>query len=436
MNSAVASQWCRWAVTLSKAVRSRLRLRGAATLLAAALAVPASASADVVLDWNLITLTTIRTQNPFAQARYAAITQLAVFEAVNAVTEQYQPYLRTVTAPAGASPEAAAAAAAHRVLISYFPNSAAALDAALATSLAAIPNGQAKADGVATGEAAADAMVALRANDGSALLALSFPNSSAPGEWQLTPACTLGGGLFLHWRNVTPFAIPAAADFRAPVPPALTSAVYAHDHEEVRRLGAATSLERPRDRADVARFYALTTGSTLWNAAARQVAAAQGRSLTHNARALALLNIAISDALVASFETKYHYRLWRPETAIHDGHLDGNAKTVADTAFAPFVVTPCFPAYPSAHASSAYAALEVLTHLYDGGGHSVVLSNQIVPDVVLSYSRFKAIADDIDDARVYGGIHFRFDQEGGARQGKAVGAYVMKNILRNLELPE
>ena len=419
-----------------KMVNSSPNRRATVALMVALVMTPVSAAADVVLEWNAIALATIRNQNPFAQARFAAIAQLAVFEAVNAITGEYEPYLGTITAPAGASADAAAIAAAHRVLVSYFPASAPTLDAARASSLAAVPDGQAKTDGISTGEAAADAIVSIRANDGSALLALFFPSSSTAGEWQLTPSCTLGGGLFFHWGRVTPFAIPRAEDFRAPAPPGLASAVYAKDYEEVRRLGAIDSLERPQDRADVARFYGLTSGSALWNSAARQAAAAQGKSLSYNARALALLNIAISDSLVASFETKYHYRLWRPETAIHNGALDGNPKTDVDVDFVPFIFTPCFPAYPSAHASSAYAALNILTPLYEGGGHTVVLSNAVVPDVTLYYTRFRHIVDDIDDARVYGGIHFRFDQEGGALQGKAVASYILKNWLRRLSVPE
>lgn len=417
-------------------VSSSTRRRATVALILGLVMTPIRAAADAVLDWNAIALATMRNQNPFAQARFAAIAQLAVFEAVNAITGVHEPYLGTISAPAGASAEAAAVAAAHRVLVSYFPTSEPTLDAARLSSLAAIPDGQAKTDGIATGEAAADAIVSLRANDGSALLSLFFPSPASPGEWQLTPSCTLGGGLFVHWGRVTPFAIPRAEAFRAPAPPDLGSAVYARDYEEVRRVGAIDSLERPQDRADVARFYGLTSGSALWNSAARQVAAAQQKSLSHNAWALALLNIAISDSLVASFETKYHYRLWRPETAIHEGHLDGNPKTAVEVDFAPFIFTPCFPAYPSAHASSASAALHVLTPLYDGGGHTVVLSNANVPDVTLYYTRFKAIADDIDDARVYGGIHFRFDQEGGALQGKAVASYILKNTLRRLSVPE
>jgi hypothetical protein len=402
------------------------------TLLTALSATPTIATADVVLDWNAIALTTMRNQNPFAQARYAAIVQLAVFEAVNTVAGEYEPYLGTLPAQPHASADAAAVAAAHRVLVTYFPASATMLDSQRAASLATIADGTAKDEGLAIGVAVADALIAQRALDGSGNLALYFPTSAAPGEWQLTPSCTLGGGLFFHWRNVTPFALPAAEAFRAPVPPGIDSTPYANDYAEVMRVGASESIERPGDRADVARLYAVTTGASLWNSAARQVAAAQGRSLSHNAWALALLNIALSDSLVASMESKYHFRLWRPETAIQEADLDGNPKTEANPAFVPFISTPCFPSYPSAHASAAYAALEVLTRIYEGGGHRIVLTNPLVAGVTLEYTRFRTIAEDIDDARVYGGIHFRFDQEGGARQGKAVAAYVLQHTLRPL----
>jgi hypothetical protein len=390
----------------------------------------AAAGADAVLDWNAIAVNVTSSQNPFAQARFLAIAQLAVFEAVNAVTRRYEPYLGTVVAPAGASADAAAIAAAHAVLKNYFPASAAVLDAARATSLSAIPDGSARSAGIATGEAAAAAMIMLRANDGSAPPEFYVPAPPEPGEWQLTPGCTLGAGLFLHWRNVTPFGIPGVDRFLADPPPALTSRRYAKDYLEVKTVGGLTSTNRPQDRADVARFFAVSTPGFVLNAAARQVSVAQGRSLAHNARALALLNMAISDSLVASFATKYHYNFWRPETAIRAGDTDGNRRTDPDTTFAPFIVTPCFPSYPSNHASGSYGGAEMLRRIYGAGHHQITLSNPLVVGVTLQYSSFTGITDDVDDARVYGGIHFRFDQEAGARLGRSVGGHVYRHNLR------
>jgi len=400
--------------------------------------IPVVAKADVILDWNAIAVSTMLSQipppHPFAQARFVAITQLAVFEAVNAVTGEYQPYLGTIDAPAGASPETAAIAAAHGVLKNYFPGSTAALDAARASSLAAIPDGQAKDDGIATGEAAAAAMILLRTNDGSAPPEFFVPGLPGPAVWEATPSCpTVGGiqvGILLHWRNVTPFGIRSPADFLAHPPPSLTSTRYRKDYIEVMMVGGVNSTERPQDRADVVRFFAVSSPTQMLNLAARQVAFAQGRSLSHNARALALINMAISDSLVSSFFTKYHYNFWRPETAIHLGDTDGNPKTDPDPTFAPFIATPCFPSYPSNHASGSTGGAEMLRRLYGAGGHDITLANALVPDVTLHYTRFKQITADVDDARVYGGIHFRFDQRAGGRMGRHIATYVYKHNLR------
>jgi hypothetical protein len=272
-----------------------------------------AANADVVSDWNGIMLTTMSSQNPFAQARYGAITQLAVFEAVNAITGDYKPYLGTIKASPGASAEAAAIAAAYRVLATYFPASLPTLDAARASSLASIPNGWPKDAGIAVGEAAANAMIALRADDGSTPPEFFMPTSSDPGEWQVTPSCPPAGGAFLQWRNVTPFGIQRADQFRSEPPPALNSNRYARSFNEVQTVGAINSTERPQDRSDVARLYAAIAAPAVWNIVTSQVAAAEHASLSEKARVFALVNLAVSDAAVAVFDTKYHYNRWRPE---------------------------------------------------------------------------------------------------------------------------
>ncbi len=405
------------------------RLKMLAAALAACLATPALAG-DPVLEWNSIMVTTTATQNPFAQARFAAITQLAVFEAMNAIRRDYDPYLGTVTAPRWASSHAAAVAAAHGVLKTYFPANAAALDAARASSLAAISDGPAKTAGIAAGEAAAAALIAHRNGDGSAPPAFHVPASTEVGEWQTTPGCPPAGGILAHWGNLQPFAIEAMDQFRAPRPPAITSKRYTKDYEEVKRVGGVNSTHRPQDRADVAQFYAAALAVPVWNSAATQVAIAQGHSSYENARALALLNAAISDALASVMETKYVYRFWRPETAIRAGDSDGNARTRGDASFAPFIVTPCFPSYGSAHASAAGAAREILERLYGSRRHAITITTPSLPNLILQYRSFEQIADDIDDARVYGGIHFRFDQEEGAKQGRRIGVWVHRNLLR------
>jgi hypothetical protein len=411
----------------------RKRLRATFAIVAAVLlCTPLAARADVVRTWNAIAVS-VPAGSPFNQARVMAATQLAVFEAVNAIQGGYEPYLGTVVAPAGASADAAVIAAAHTMLKYYVPGSAAMLDAARASSLAAIPAGDAKDTGVIVGEAAAAAMIAARTNDVSAVPEFFAPTSTDPGQWQLTPSCPAAGGTNLHWVNLVPFGIAGAAGFVLGPPPELTSTEYAKNLDEVKRVGSKNSTERPQDRSDVARFYASSSPAYVMNLAARQVAEAQGRSMLHSARALALLNMAISDAAVASFATKYQHTLWRPETAIRNADLDGNDKTEPDPAWEPYITAPCFPAYTSNHGSLSSGGAEILRRIYGAGGHAIVMTNPSFPTITYNYSEFHQITADIDDARVYGGIHFRFDQEGGGRIGREVGTAVYKGNLRKLD---
>jgi hypothetical protein len=405
------------------------RITTIAALLGSFLLGAGIARADVVQHWNGIMVNTVGGQNPFVQARFAAITQVAVFEAVNACTRKYRPYLGTIDAPDGASPSAAAIAAAHGVLKHYFPASATSLDQLRDQSLAAIPDSQAKFNGISVGEAAAAALIAHRATDGAAPPEVFLPPTTDPGTWQPTPPA-FGPGVLLHWRNLTPFGIESSDQFRSEEPPSLTSFRYKRAYNEVKRVGSASSTARSQDRSDVARFYNAAGAVHVWNTAVSQIMDHRPRSLTENARAFALLNMAISDGLVSSMETKYFYTFWRPVTAIRAGDTDGNPWTEADPTWEPFIPTPAFPSYPSAHASASYAALEVAERLFGRGRVGVSLTHPGVAGVTLTYWCLSDIANDIDDARVFGGIHFRFDQEAGARQGRDVGEFVYRHHLR------
>jgi hypothetical protein len=391
------------------------------------------ARADAVTDWNEIMQATVSTPptNPFFQARWGAIVQLAVFEAVNAVAGDYEPYLGTITAPAWASPDAATVAAAHRTLAVLRPDRAPILAALRAQSLAAIPDGPAKDAGIQAGEAAATAMLLLRADDGAALAAgVPYTPGANPGDWQPTPP--LFAPAFLPgWGRVTPFGLLGGSQFRLPPPPALHTGKYANDYNEVKLIGRIDSPFRPQDRTDVARFYAVTTTIQAWNPAARQVSAAQGKTLSENARIFALLAMAQADGSISCFETKYYYNRWRPVTAIWGGGIDGNNKTQPDPTWLPLIASPAFPSYPSAHATLSGAARAVLERAFGKDGHAITLTNPQLPGIVLNYTAWEQITDDIDDARVYGGIHFRFDQEAGARQGREVGRYILRHYLRS-----
>jgi hypothetical protein len=383
---------------------------------------------SMVVQWNLIAVQAIGATPPFPSTRAMASVQGAVFEAVNSVTGKYEPYFATtLRAPAGANPEAAAVAAAHGMLTWLFPAQAAFLLEKREASLAAIADGRGKTDGIAAGEAAAAAMIAARTGDGSAPLLFWTPPGSAPYEWQKTPSCPPAGGLFYNWRNVKPFGIRSSSQFRAPPPPALDSDRYATAYNEVQAVGSAGSPLRPQDRADVARLYAAQPPHQGWNDVARQIVATRYDSITDTARTLALMNMTLSDGHITVFESKYFYRTWRPETAIVRGGEDGNPATVAGP-FTPYVVTPCFPSYPSAHGSGAGGASRILIKAY-GRFHSIDLSHPAVPGVVLHYDDLKDIVRDVSDARVYGGIHFRFDQDAAEAMGRHVANYLDSHIL-------
>ena len=397
-------------------------------------AMPASSpslitSDAVVIKWNEIAVTTIGSTAPFPSGRFMAIVHLAVFEAVNSISREYEPYLDTLSAPQGASTEAAAVAAAHGVLKAYFgATQGAFLDQQRADSLAAIPDGQSKIDGIAVGEAAAAAMVANRTNDGSAPLQSHTPQNSDPYEWQPTPNCT--SGTFRNWPNVKPFGIESSSQFRADPPPKLTSGTYTRDFNEIQAMGDMNSSLRSQDRTDVAKIYAALPPHNGWNSVLRQIASSRQDDITRTARIAALLNMSLADSHFTVFESKYFYRTWRPVTAITRADEDGNWKTMPSS-FTPLIATPCFPGYPSAHGAGGGAALEVLERAY-GRHHSVTLSQASVPGVLLHYTDIRDIINDVSDARVFGGIHFRSDQDAAERLGRDVGRYNDHNKLRPL----
>jgi hypothetical protein len=398
---------------------------------------PALAAEDMVLKWNDIAARTVVATNPFNGARVMAITQLAVFEAVNAITGDYEPYLNpATTAPAGASVDAAVIVAAHLALTTYVPVAMAALDAARDADLATIPDDQAKTDGMAVGLAAANAMITLRLTDGSATPPLTWdPPPGSPGDYQLTTSCL--AGLFYNWPHVTPFGIDSPEDFLLPAPPSLSSQRYATDYYESHIMGASDSTARPADRTDVARLYGATSPNLVASMATRQISVAKGVSSSVNARSLALINMAINDSLIASFYNKYYYNLWRPETGIRNGDSDGNRKTDGDVAFTPLILTPCFPSYPSNHGSGSGGGIEMMRRLFGAAGHDITISNTVpalgsLPATVITlhYTQLKEIADDVADARVFGGIHWRFDQVAGSDLGRAVATEISKRWLR------
>jgi hypothetical protein len=359
--------------------------------------------------------------SPFSQTRHAAITQLAVFEAVNAIIGDYEPYLGVIQAPAGASPEAAAAAAAHHVLSTFFPGSVGALDVALANSLSVLPDGAAKDDGVAVGEAAAEARLTLRSADGASTAgSVPYTPGTNPGDWQPTPP-GFAAAAMPGWGKVETFGINNGAQFRPAPPPLLITGIYARDWEEVRTMGRVDSASRPLSRTQVAQVYATLTFVNLYHPVARELSVLHGKSLSENARIFALLAMAGADGLISSMEAKFHYNIWRPVTAIQSGNLDGNGKTWSDATWTSFIGTPPYPAYPSNHASGSGASIAVLEDAYGKRGHSFSVSTSAVPGVILNYNAFEVFWAEIDDAGVFGGFRVRVDDGAGRARGREGG---------------
>jgi PAP2 superfamily len=401
----------------------------------------AATSDAIVLEWNEIAVEAVGATPPFPSTRAMATVQVAVFEAVNAITRRYQPYLGTIIGTPDASAEAATVVAAHDTLLSLFPGQQAFLDTRKAASLMAIADNPAKDQGIAVGHAAAAATIANRTNDGAQSPMFYTAASDAPYAWQPTPSCSNppanGRGLFVHWQFVKPFGVESSSQFRAKAPPALVSGNYANDLNELEDIGGLESTLRPADRAAVATFYAAQPPHRGWNLVARQLAAERGPDpITKTARTLAIMNMSLSDAHITVFESKYYYRTWRPETAIVRADEDGNHRTDAKASYRPYVITPCFPGYPSAHGAGGGAARAVLERAYGRKDHNITLIDAGAPGIVLRYSDLRTITDDVADARVYGGIHFRYDQDAGERMGVEVGHYNDEHRLLPLDPSE
>ena len=394
-------------------------------------------SADMVIQWNDFTRDAIRTANTAANmgSRILAITQAAVYDSVNALDRTHEVYLVDALAHPRASREAAVAAAAHRALVSFYPAQTAALDAKLQASLDTIPDGKAEDDGVALGRSVADQILALRQNDGSGVVLPPYLGSTEPGKWRPTPTAN-SPGRDPQWPDVTPFALTSGDQFRPAAPPELTSAEYTAAFNEVKELGSATSATRTTDQTAMAHFWnnSAAPGSPgHLNLVAQIAAQQQGNTLEENARLFAALNIAIADAVISCWDAKYEYSYWRPVTGIREAELDGNPDTAADATWTPLISTPAHPSYISGHSSVSGSAAAVLANFFGTDNISFTLPSQDTTRPARHFDSFSQAAKESAESRLYGGIHWSFDNNVGLSVGDAVGHYVMANFLREVE---
>ena len=398
-------------------------------LLVALLLTPVPARADdAVMEWNQIALAATVTagQGPVPQIRAMAIVQIAVHDAVNAITCDYRTYLSIRCGPWGA-PDAAAIGAAHRALAGLVPAQASALDAARTASLAA--HGLTDSDpGVAFGAAIADVILALRSTDGSAQAQFPYtaPGAGTPGVWVSagTAPAVLPG-----WRHVTPWVLRRHSAFGPDGPPPLHSRRYARDYNEVKELGSLTSLTRTDEQTEIARFW-LAPPTVIWNGVARQMIQAHGLSLSATARALALMYLASADASIACWEAKYTFNFWRPITAIRNGDADDNGRTEADPGWTPLFPTPQHPEYLSGHSTNSSAMATVLKLLFgDDSGVALVAISPTNPGFERHWARLSEGVEEVIDARIYAGIHYRSSDEDGAAVGRRIARFVVNHAL-------
>jgi hypothetical protein len=402
------------------------QLRGAAA--------PTAQSIDPVVQWNRTLLAIVRT--PGAQpatihpSRSFAILHAAMYDAVNAIDQTHTPYaVRFSAVPRRASQPAAADAAAHDLLVALYPAFTSTLDTEFQQSLALVPEGVGKTEGVRLGQAVAEAVLALRNNDGASKPPVPYVFGAAPGDYQSTPPNFPKQPQFTHWPNVTPFALKRANQFRPGVPPSLKSDRYSDDLNEVQSLGIAGSTAATPDEALTGRFW---NGAiqNYWNEIAQTASLDRHLTTAQTARLFALLNLSVADSVIAFYDAKYTYNRWRPVTAIRAAGMDDNPETTPDPNWLPEVVnTAPDPAYPGAHAVISAAGAEVLAAVLQRDRLDFNVTSEVLPGVERSFASFSAAAEEATQSRIFAGAHFRGDLTSGHRLGRDVADFVVDHFL-------
>jgi hypothetical protein len=417
----------RWLVACV-AVLSLTSLGVASTATAATTA--AAGDATVISDWNALALTTFSNDPaklPQETPLYMGFVQAAVYDAVVGIDGRYEPYRFHARAPHGASAQAAAVAAAHKVLLTYSPYAQATVDAAYATSLAQIPDGKAKTRGVAFGTLAADNLIAMRTNDGRNA-PVFFTRPPAPGVWR--PASPAFLPMAVPWMGgVKPLLVRSGAQFGEPgPPPALTSARYTRDFNEVKALGSATSAVRTPEQTSTALFFS-GNAAAQFNAALQDQIAVRHLDIVDAARMFAAVDMSEADAIISVWDAKYLYGFWRPITAINLADTDGNPRTIADPTWTPLLTTPPYPDYVSGYSGLTGAFTVALADALDTRHLQLTLISTAVPGAVRNYDTGRSLRDDVVNARVWLGIHFRIADTRGVAMGQRVADWALDHYF-------
>jgi hypothetical protein len=417
-----------WLATFTAAV-----LFGALAAGTAATAAPATVAAGdpaVITDWNAIAVNTLAgdtTKAPTDAILYMAFMHAAVYNAVVGVDGRYQPYRFHAHAPRGTSAQAAAVAAAHQILVTYSPYAQATLDAAYAASLAQIPNGKPKTQGIAFGTRAADSLIRLRANDGRNAPIL-FTQLPAPGVWRPTPPAF--APMVDPWLGfVTPLLVHSATQFGPPPPPALTSDRYTRDFNEVKAFGSATSTVRTPEQTSTALFFSGLANVQL-QAALRDQVMVRHLDIVDAARMFAAADMSAADTIISVWHAKYVYGLWRPSTAINLADTDGNPATDPDPSWMPLRPDPAYPEYPSGYNGFAAAVTRALERLFHTGQLQLTLISTAVPGVQRHYDTGAALRQDVVNGRMWLGVHFRFADTAARNMGLGLTSWTLDHYFQ------
>jgi hypothetical protein len=395
---------------------------------AAVVSASPSAFADVITDWDEKAVAIVNAMSPYDSQRIMAMVHAAMFDAVNSIERRYRPYLVQLPAPPNTSKEAAAAAAATVVLASLDAKTASTVRDALAVDLALIPDGPAKSDGVKLGEMIAAKVLEARANDGHDAPDAYRPRTS-PGVYVPTPITAAS-----MWPNLKTFAITSASQFRPRPPVSLKSKEWATDYNEIKDYGRKNSTKRTPQQTETARFW-LMVGPQAYHPLARQLVKAKQMSVSESARFMTLVALGLNDALIAVFDAKYHYNFWRPITSIRNGDIDDNPATERDATWQPIDNTPMHPEYPCAHCIlSGTVAGIVETALGSGDIPEVTMTSPAARGVTHRFTNMTAFAEEVANARIWAGFHYRFSTRVGTDMGGRIGEHVAKSVLQPASL--
>lgn len=396
-----------------------------------------TARADEITDWtkNLYDAGLIAATSPLNMGRAAAIMQSAVFDAVNGIERRYTSIHVEPDAPRGASSRAAAVQAAYAILVRLYPTQEPALTTKLRASLNGIAsekaaeNSQSIARGIEWGQTVADAIWAWRSTDGFSAVLPPYTGGSLPGQWRPTPPA-FAPGVGVQFATMTTWVIDSHSQFRAPGPPALTSAQYTADFNETKLMGRIDSVARSADQTLYSRFWNASTANFFWNQVAVNLADERHLTFSEKSRLLGLLNVAMADAAIGCWDTKYTYPFWRPVTAIPLAATDGNPLTAEDAGWLPLLTTPAHPEYTSGHSCVSGAAGSVLSLQFgENTSFSIVSDSPTMAGVVRSFTNFTDALEEVKNARIFAGIHFRTACNHGQQLGISTADFVIKNAF-------